>query len=72
MYTDQSRFILDDVTKRFLFHKAEILTNSLDLFKHWNAKYRKREEIRWAKYSRFEPYEVFAEILSRGIGFVYL
>ena len=44
--TDRSRFnqwkktvAWDDVTKRFLFHKAAILTNSLDSFKHLNIKY---------------------------------
>ena len=29
----------DDVTKRFLLHKAAILTNSIDSFKHRNVKY---------------------------------
>ena len=29
----------DDVTKCFLLHKAVILINSLDSFKHWNVKY---------------------------------
>ena len=76
MYTDQSRFILDDVTKRFLFHKAEILTNSLDLFKHWNVKYCKRGKMLWAKYSRFQPYEVSCGNTFAGhwppVDFVYL
>ena len=31
--------VWDDVTKSFLSHKAAILTNSLDSFKHWNGKY---------------------------------
>ena len=29
----------DDVTKRFLLHKAAILTNLVDSFKHRNVKY---------------------------------
>ena len=29
----------DDVTNRFLFYKAAILTNLVDSFKHWNGKY---------------------------------
>ena len=35
----RKRVAWDDVTKRFLFYKAAILTNSLNSFKHWNVKY---------------------------------
>ena len=31
--------VWDDVTKRFLFHKAAISTNSVNSFKHQNFKY---------------------------------
>ena len=36
---ERKRVAWDDVTKRFLFHKAAVLTTSLDSFKHWNIKY---------------------------------
>ena len=35
----RKRVAWNDVTKHFLFHKAVILTNSLDSLKHWNIKY---------------------------------
>ena len=35
----RKRIAWDDVTKHFLFHKAAILTNSLESFKHWNVEH---------------------------------
>ena len=35
----RKQVVWDDVRKYFLLHKAAILNNSLDSFKHWNVKY---------------------------------
>ena len=35
---------------------------------YWQTTYRRQGKIRWAKCSRFQPLEVFVEILSRCLG----